>query len=442
MNTVTRLKATLHQRQRGAVAITLGLTLIVLIGFAGLAIDLGRFFVIKAELQNAMDACALSAASQLKYHANDTNTLTLATAYGKVFFNSSVNDAVKNKVNFQSMVPNPDVLEITFASSNAGPFNVTDPNEAQYVKCQYPLTDLPIYFMQVLNPLLTTQTVSAMAVAKRELPSASCLPVAVCADPTVTTPPFGYTAGKWMTALDGSSYGTGNFGWAGLTEPGSAAQLKDALTGSVQCDISNTSQTVYGTGIKAGLAKEWNTRFGLYAASMSSATAPPDHTGFAYSDAPANPPAPAGNWPPIPPAIDGFNAYSGTNSLAPAVPNYVTAANSNMSYNNSSPQPPDFPVNQYTVLTPQQMVDLGRTGRRIVTAPIVDCSQWAGTPPPQKSLPVKGWACVLMLNPYDESGPPTAPRRFAKLEFLSMASDADSPCSGGDVNKIAPVLTQ
>jgi len=439
MNAVTRLKTTRRQRQRGAVAITLGLTLVVLIGFAGLAIDLGRFFVIKAELQNAMDACALSAASQLNTGAN---ALTRATAYGKVFFKADVNEAVKNKVNFQGMTPNPNILEITFASINAGPFNVTDPSAAKYVKCRYPLTDLPIYFMQILNPLLTTQTVSAMAVAKRELPFASCLPVAVCADPAVSAPPFGYTPGKWMTALDGSAYGTGHFGWAGLTAPGSAAQLKDALTGSVQCDISDTSQTVHGTGVKAGLAKEWNTRFGLYAPSMSSTKAPPDHTGFAYSDAPANPPASAGNWPPIPPETEGFSAYSGTNSLAPTVPNYVTAANSNMPYNVSAPQPPGFPANQYTVLTPQAMVDLGRTSRRIVTAPIVDCSQWAGTPPPQKSLPVKGWACVLMLNPYDESGPPTAPRGFAKLEFLSMASDANSPCSGGEVNAFAPVLTQ
>ena len=57
-----------HQRQRqreqrGAVMILFSLTIVVLIGFAGLAIDLGRAFVIKTELQNAMDACALSAAS-------------------------------------------------------------------------------------------------------------------------------------------------------------------------------------------------------------------------------------------------------------------------------------------------------------------------------------------------------------------------------------------
>ncbi|MDD3935570.1 TadE/TadG family type IV pilus assembly protein [Rhodoferax sp.] len=436
MKTV-RLKVMRSRCQRGAVAIMFGLTLVVLIGFAGLAIDLGRFFVIKTELQNGMDACALSAASQLKPGASDPNVFTRAEAYGKVFFKTDVDNAVKNKVNFQSMVPNPDLLQITFANSNDGPFNVTDANVAKFVKCQYPLTDLPIYFMQVLNPLLTTQTVSAMAVATRDIPLASCLPVAVCSDPgSGAGTNFGYTVGQWATAIDGSSYGTGNFGWAGLTTPGSSNQLKDALTGSSQCDISNPSQLVYGSGLKAGLTKEWNSRFGVYAPSMNPNDAPPDHTGYAYSD------APGGNWLPVPPATQGFNVYSGTNSLNPSTPNFGTAVANNLRYDSASPQPPDFPVSQYTVLSSDELVALGRNNRRVVVTPIVDCSAWNTTPPEDKNLPVQGWACVLMLNPYDESGPPTAPRRKAKLEFLGLASDPLSPCAAGSTFAFAPVLTQ
>ena len=47
--------------QRGAVAIIVGLTIAVLVGFAGLALDGGRLYVNKTELQNAADACALAA---------------------------------------------------------------------------------------------------------------------------------------------------------------------------------------------------------------------------------------------------------------------------------------------------------------------------------------------------------------------------------------------
>ena len=49
-------------RQRGAVAIAVAVGLLVLLGIAGLALDLGQLFVTKTGLQNAMDACALPAA--------------------------------------------------------------------------------------------------------------------------------------------------------------------------------------------------------------------------------------------------------------------------------------------------------------------------------------------------------------------------------------------
>ncbi|MEZ5662936.1 MAG: Tad domain-containing protein [Burkholderiaceae bacterium] len=78
--------------QRGAVAVILGITVTVLIGFAGLAIDLGRFFIVKTELQNAMDACALSASTQLRPGQNNPNALTRAIAYGRVFTTGGVSE--------------------------------------------------------------------------------------------------------------------------------------------------------------------------------------------------------------------------------------------------------------------------------------------------------------------------------------------------------------
>ena len=54
-----------RREQRGAIAIIVGLSLAVLIGFAGLALDGGRLYLTKTELQNAADACALAAAYEL-----------------------------------------------------------------------------------------------------------------------------------------------------------------------------------------------------------------------------------------------------------------------------------------------------------------------------------------------------------------------------------------
>lgn len=438
MNTVTRLKATPGQRQRGAVAIMFGLTLVVLIGFAGLAIDLGRFFVIKAELQNAMDACALSAASQLNPGVNDADTLNRAAAYGKVFFKPDVSDTVWNKVNFQSTLPNQDTLKITFANSNAGPFNVTDPSAAKFVKCEYPLSGLPIYFMKVLNVLpgvwiAGTQQITAMAVAKREMPIASCIPVAVCsAEGGDASNNFGYNDGDWITAFDGTQYGTGNFGWIDYSPPfGGANEIKAILAGSKQCDIGKIGDKVGQTGKQDTLQEAWNTRFGWYrhGGGYGPKEAPPDKAGFAYSNLNEDGTEGGGNWP------SGSNAYSGTSSV-PNQPNFEDAQKVFQPYQETIPA--GIKTNQYSKpLHADQLKELGRKNRRVVVAPVVNCSVW-NTPPGSQTPSILGWACVLMLNPMDKG---STASDIAKLEFLGLTNDATSPCSGGE-NTFAPVLTQ
>lgn len=69
-----------HSRrsERGAVAILVALSLVTLFGFAALAIDMGRFRVASAELQNASDSGALRGAWEL-----DATTTGLALAQDK-----------------------------------------------------------------------------------------------------------------------------------------------------------------------------------------------------------------------------------------------------------------------------------------------------------------------------------------------------------------------
>ena len=54
-----------RHRQQGAVIITVALLTLFLLGFIGFALDFGRLFVVKSELQTAMDSCALAAAQEL-----------------------------------------------------------------------------------------------------------------------------------------------------------------------------------------------------------------------------------------------------------------------------------------------------------------------------------------------------------------------------------------
>lgn len=64
--------------QRGSVIVFVALVLPILIGFAALAVDLGRAFVVKNELQNAADAAALAGASGLTKKTADAHDANYA----------------------------------------------------------------------------------------------------------------------------------------------------------------------------------------------------------------------------------------------------------------------------------------------------------------------------------------------------------------------------
>jgi len=54
-------------RRRGAVVVYMAVTLLVLIGFAALAVDIGMLYSVQAEMQRSADAAALAAARELQH---------------------------------------------------------------------------------------------------------------------------------------------------------------------------------------------------------------------------------------------------------------------------------------------------------------------------------------------------------------------------------------
>jgi len=56
---------TTRQSQRGAYLIVASVLMVVLVGFGALALDVGRLFVLRSQMQNALDAAALAAAAEL-----------------------------------------------------------------------------------------------------------------------------------------------------------------------------------------------------------------------------------------------------------------------------------------------------------------------------------------------------------------------------------------
>lgn len=415
-------------RQRGVVAILFGLMLVVLIAFAGLAIDVGRFFVIKAELQSAVDACALSAASQLRPGVHDTEVLNRAVAYGTVFSTGGAlsDSSILNRANFQSVKVNMDASHISFASALAGPYasDVTTASNANYVKCDVPLTGLPIYFLRILNIIglgpLGPQSVSAMAVATQGSKTCNLVPAGICSRSSEAVN-HGLLQGEWISL--GDKLGPGVFGWVDYSPVASGtAEVKDGLTEVGQCELPKIGDSARENGKKTSAQEAWNTRFGIYSNPYridDIANIPPDKSGYAYFNQ-KNPKTgvyyPWANWQredaaTTPSAYDG--SYAGSY-------NYASAELVALAFQADAHTILSGPATFATGGTANQHGQLGRINRRLVVIPIVDCAS--------KSMTIQGLACALMLNPFGRVG--GEPIK-GKLEYIGPADVA--PCGNTQV---------
>lgn len=426
--------------QRGSVAIIVALSIAVLIGMIGLAVDLGRMFVIKTELQNAADACALAAARELdgiggaKLRADAAGTLV----------------GTRNEINFQGEGAPITQASLTY-SDNLSPNSAYNRSisdaEAKYAMCTLSRPNIGMLFMGVLG--FGAQTVNAYAVATLAPSQTTCaIPIGVCKSPAgSSTPPFGLAVGKWYSGKFGTGSGgstTGSYNWIDFdTTAGGANELKDLLAGVGKCELPPVGTCVGQQGQVSAASDAWNTRFGLYKAGYNPADNPPDKTGLAYTVSGLGG-ATGTTWPNAEPQ----NAYAGTYNAGlggTPIPNYQNAADVSA----TSPPPPyayqsSNPagingLSAYTKLTPAQHKDRGQQ-RRVALAPVVDCSLFSGaTSCGSQLVPILGYACVLMLNPI--KGP-----NDVVLEYLGQPDDPGSPCASyglaGGSGPLVPVLVQ
>jgi hypothetical protein len=415
------------RRQRGAVAIIAAIALPILIGFAGLALDGGRLYMQKTELQNAADACALAASRELTCDP-------AAGACGPNFLinaeNAGLTVAGRNRIDFQGSPLGSAQLtaaDIQF-STTYGPASSYLSRAAgasaasKYVRCQPHQTGVLPWFMQVLG--VGAQAINASAVATLSPAQSNCaIPIGMCMTSTGTpSNPFnGLTVGQWVTSKLSSS-ATGSFDWIDFTPPGGgASELADLLKGTGQCSTSGSSN-VGEQGNKSSLAKAWNTRFGLYQGSESVTSAAPDFTGFAYTPT---------TWP------SKSNAYGGTSG---------TTANFQTARAQFKPYQGDLAAGITIVGNPTATSAANHqqygADRRLVTAPMVDCTAWAGGTGSQQ-VPVLGYACVLMLAPMGKDDDEVY------LEYRGKSTDLTSPCAtsgavGGptSMGPLVPALVQ
>ena len=208
--------------ERGFSLILIGLLLFVMIGMVGLAIDLGRIFVYKSELQTFADNSAMAAVAKMdgsQTGIQSANAMALTGPDGA---------ALANKVNFDSTTIS--TVTPTYATSFAGTYDsyatASTPatNTYRFVKV-LASANVSLSFLPVLPNIANAYTVSASATAGQQ-PQASIsngglLPFAPDAHNLADTTNFGLTPGtqyslKWANGNTSTCAGDITF-----TPPGS-----------------------------------------------------------------------------------------------------------------------------------------------------------------------------------------------------------------------------
>ena len=432
-------------RQRGSVAIITALSIAVLIGFAGLALDGGRLYVTKTELQNAADACALAASFELTGSPIASESFTRAENAGQTV-------ATRNSSGFQADAVALEDLEITFGTALDGASWLTaaanPPGTSKYVRCTITRDGITPWLMGILGA--GDQTVRALASATLAPSQTNCaIPMGLCTYPSSSAPDHGYIKGNWYSMNFQESGGgttsnlTGNFRWVDFDPStqtpgcsgGGAQELACLFAGAGQCSLPpNGPATCSSAGSSAptpgcvgqngnvtSLGKAFNTRFGICqggggCTNDELSSAPPDFTGFAYNST---------TW-----AL-GRDAYGGTSGTTL---NFQGARVSHLQVQNSEKP------NGTGSATSSQLTTHG-ADRRLVTVPFVDCENFAGS----QHAPIRGYACILLLHPYKKSGSDV----IVDAEYLGASNEPGSPCatsgavgSATSVGPLVPALVQ
>ena len=367
-------------------AIFVAIALVVMLLVAGLVLDLGHLHVVKDELQNGADACALSGAREL-YDATPA-TLDRATAAATLAGN-------RNRADFQrdplAMAPG----NVTFAESLAGPYARAITAATAYVRCETPLSNVPTWLMWLGGT--KNVNVNAVAIARRAPGQTLCaLPLAICsaaADASDLVP------GTWYSGrLQAGTALTGNYDWIRFPGMSGVSDLAQAIAGPGYCGVG--PETVDSEpGVSTGVAMAWNTRFGLYSDGFTDMSRyPPDRTGYAYTpvqlDNKGVPIPGSGSWPnpPHSPPQNAFPDYSTrrTSTYDPYNPTALLNGNGGVQNLPGSPAP----------LAQALHRDLGQD-RRMAYVPVINCSAWA---PNGKNMHVIDYACALLLSPVDDPG--------------------------------------
>ncbi|WP_229423796.1 Tad domain-containing protein [Massilia frigida] len=422
-----------RQRQHGAVILTVCFLLFFLLGFVAIAFDLGRLFIVKTELQTAMDSCALAAAQELDGQAS---ALARARRAGTTAANL-------NRVNLQSanwdgkgQLPE---AGISFRDQLYMPTSA--PASARYAQCQHTQSGVRMWLLHAMgafsgngtaNP--ATRAVLASAVATRGSAQSTCpIPVALKARAGGTAAnDYGFAVGEWAVVFDkgGAAASAGEMGWYNLDGSNNASETAAELAEGGRCG-TRLGDTLGTPGAQTSVDRPWNYRFGVYKNSDSPSLNHPDQSGYSYT---------AANWKNAVPQ----NAFAGTPAAGShaSAQNYITkrAAYASLADTGTNIKTGSLiafgdsnRLNSFQKLAAPGAAGEHRqygTSRRLVIVPVINGASQ-----------VTDFVCMFMLHPL------SGPNDSARLEYRGLAGVAASPCApggtpGGAAGPLVPVLVR
>lgn len=397
-----------RRQQHGAIIVTAALALLLLLGFMGIALDFGRLFIVRTELQTALDSCALAAARELN---KQPDAISRAVSAGAAAGNLNGVNLQSANWSGQGQIT---AADVSFRDANY--LNTTSATAAVYSQCTHTQSNIGIWLLKALGAFSgnsasfpATANVGANAVATRASAQSACpIPAALQAKtPGATKPDYGYAVGDWLTLLAKSNGGS-TFGWANLDGSNSASETANELNGHCGSKLGDTLGT---PGVQASIVEIWNYRFGIYKNSSGPSVGRPDYTGYIYNTS---------TW------SAGRSAYNGSSG---STPNFLAQRLAFTPCGTSPAQCGQQGGGFSSVATSAQLKTYG-ADRRIVTVPIVNTSR-----------KVVDFACMLMLEPM------AIPVDDVHLEYLGNASASGSPCTtsglaGGSAGPLVPVLVR
>lgn len=256
--------------QRGVVLVLVAILLVVFIGVAAIALDVGHLYLVRNELQNAADSGALAGARELYL---DTNAAT-PNAGANQIANSAATQNFSEKVAVEVIDPLSNLGDVqrghwsftsrTFtANDSLSSYDFTGKSDAELdadtnfvnavkVKVRRQNTPAASFFAQIFG--YTDFAVTAEAVAYRGFagqlnPQDVDQPIAICQEAIIDEDGYTCSQGRMLNSNVSNPNTSNTAGWTNFTQPCQTANASE-MRGLV-CGDGNPNPLTYGEGMGA-----------------------------------------------------------------------------------------------------------------------------------------------------------------------------------------------